>query len=201
VLAAALRKLYTRTVRDIDLTNVLDGQKSKLAGLSKSLLDGNDEEFAQGVVELLANLAVQAASTVPALGELAKRGVAEAFALSSNAKLKREFAAIEREEDRQRFAEELAAPIEKLIGQALIQLVRTQHRVSDDVLVELGELREEFESFRADFGRRVSQASAVVGKILVSDDGTGIRVGSRTTKLVEVETLHVSGKGTGIELD
>lgn len=181
---------------EVEIGQALSKHRGELEGLSKSLLDGNAEGFTQGIIALLTNVA----TGVPLLGALAKQGVAKAFALSSAAKLRREIEAIERQEDRQQFADQVSASIEELIGQALIQLLRTQQRASSDVIDALGGLREEFEAFRTDFAHRVTQASVVVDQILVSGEGIGIRVTSRTEKSAKVGTLHVSGKGVGIEL-
>lgn len=186
----------------IDLGQALVKHQSELVGLSTSLLDDDTEAFGKGIVELLTSMAAE----IPVLGVLAKHGVAKAFASSSSAALQREIAALEREEERRQFAAQIAAPIEELIGQALIQLVRGQQRGSDELLTALGGLRAEFESFRAEFGSRVdaaavAEATVVVDQLLVSGDGIGIRVTSRTSKSAKIGTLHVSGSGIGIELD
>lgn len=178
-----------------ELAPILNKHKSDLDGLSQSLLDGKTEDFVAGMIALLTSLA----TGVPVLGVLAKQGVGKAFSLSSNAKLQRELAALEKEEDRQAFADQIAGPIEELIGQALIQIVRVQDRGTESVVEQLGGLRAEFENFRREFGQQLEQGTVTVDLIDVAE-GVGIRVSSKTTKTVRAGTIKVQ-KGTGLILD
>lgn len=175
---------------------MLDKHQPELKALAQSLLDEDAEAFTRGMVELLTNLSTEA----PILGALVKHAAAKAFASSSNAKLSAELAAIEREEDRQSFADQIAEPIEQLVGDLLHQLTNAQHDATEDVIGALGGLREEFESFRADYARRGSAASVTVDEMQVSGQGTGIQVDSQTNQTAEVKVMRVRGKGTGIVL-
>jgi hypothetical protein len=160
-------------------------------------MDGKAEEVAQGVVALVTTMA----SGVPVLGALAQQGVAKAFAASSQGALRREYEALEREEDRKQFAEQVADPIAELIGQALIQILRVQHRDSEDVVRQLGGLREDLEGFRKEFATRLTEAAVVVDELEVVDYAVGIRVGPSTRKQAKVGKMTVGGRGTGIVLE
>lgn len=178
-----------------ELATLLDKRQPELGRLSQSLLDGNAEEFTATMTQLLTSLA----TGIPVLGVLAKQGVAKAFSLSSNAALRRELAALEREEERQAFADQISGPLEELIGQALIQLVNVQNRGTTEVIDALGGLRTEFEAFRGEFAEGLREATVVVDLIDVSE-GVGVRVSARTTRTVKAGTIKVT-KGTGIVLD
>jgi hypothetical protein len=182
-------------VSDMNLAQILRKHPTELHGLSKSLMDGKPEEFSQQMVDFLVSLTT---SGVPMLDVLAKEGVARVFANSSNAELRREIERLEQEEERQRFVEDVATPIAELIGQALIQLVRTQQRAADEVVAALGGLQEEFEAFRADFGKQIMQTSVEVDQIRVTKKGVGIRITPRPASNVKVNTIDVTDEGTGL---
>ena len=91
-----------------------------------------------------------------------------------------------------------------LLGQALIQLVRSQHAVKDEVLDALGGVRRDLEAFRQDFAARVASASESVrlDSLVVHGGGLGIRVRATTTKRVVLTHMEVAGAGSvGIDLE
>lgn len=178
-----------------ELAKLLEGHQTELKALSKELLDGDANAFVGSLSQLLASVA----TGVPALGALAKQGVAKAFALSTQATLERELAKLASEEEKQQFADQIVEPLEGLIGQALVQLVRIQKTDTESVLRALGGLQEEFESFRSEFASRLSSATIVVDTIDVGE-GIGILVNKDATKSVQANLIRVR-KGTGVVLN
>jgi hypothetical protein len=133
----------------LELSEVLAEQRDELRVLGKELLDDRPT-FIGHLAAFVAALATGNPGLV-ALSPFAERAVAWAFANSANELLSRELAAMTAIEERRRLAHDLAEPIEALIGQALLQMVRVSHRNSDDVKDALGELREDLKDFREHF--------------------------------------------------
>lgn len=178
-----------------DLALLLDQQQSDLTKLSRSLLDDKDEAFVAGVSKLLMTLATR----IPALGALAKQDVAKAFAHSTQAELKRELARLADEQSKREFAKLVAGPVEELIGEALIQLVRVHNQDTEAIIQELGGLRKELETFRTDFVRRLEPDTVVVDQIDVSE-GIGVLIKRGATSRLRAGTIKVE-KGTGLVLN
>ncbi|EDM76705.1 hypothetical protein PPSIR1_38294 [Plesiocystis pacifica SIR-1] len=177
-----------------ELAKLLDEHQSDLTKLSQSLLDGKSEAFVAELTKLLTTIA----TGIPALGALAKQGVAKAFALSTQAELERELARLADEEQKREFAELVAGPVEELIGQALIQLVRVHNRDTDSIVQELGGLREEFQAFRTDFAQRLEPETVVVDQIDVGE-GVGVIIKRDATSRLRAGKIKVK-KGTGLVL-
>jgi hypothetical protein len=109
--------------------------------------------------------------------------------------LREELAAMEKEEERQQFVAQLAEPVEALVGQALIQLVRVQHNVKEEVLEALGGLREDLAGFREEFARALGNYDVRLDLAEGESGGVGVRVRADTRKRVWIK--HAIGRGPG----
>lgn len=178
-----------------ELTKLLDEHQSDLTKLSQNLLDGDSNAFTAGLSKLLVTIS----TGIPALGALAKQGVSQAFARSTQAQLERELAKLAKEDERQEFAELVAGPIEELIGQALLQLVRVHNRDTEVLVEELGGVRAELEAFRVDFASRIEPETVVVDEIDVSG-GIGVVIKANATSRLRARLIRVK-KGTGLVLN
>jgi len=187
---------------DVSLGKLLTAHEGELKKLAEAAGSGNQEK----VVDAVSTLAVSLATGNPLLGALAplgRKGIARAFGNSVNAALTRELAVLAKDEERRQFLSQIAEVMEAFIGQALIQLVRAQHGVKEEVLDALGGVRRDFEAFRQDFAERVAGASESVrlDSLSVREGGLGIRVAATTTQRVVLKHLAVSGAGSvGIDL-
>ena len=154
----------------------------------------------------MSSLAVSLATGNPflaALAPLGRKAIARIFGSSVNAVLTRELAALAKDEERRAFLHQIDEVVEALLGQALIQIVRSQHAVKDEVLETLGGMRRDFESFRNDFATQLANASETVrvDSIKVTDGGIGVRVAATTSKRVVLKQMVVKGPGSvGIDL-
>jgi hypothetical protein len=115
----------------------------------------------------------------------------------------------EREEDRQAFVKNIGEEVEALMGQALLQLVRVQHNVKEeleaDVLQALGGLSESLAAFREEFQQQLEQVGAdaleaVRVDLLEVVGGIGVRVSAGAKRRMHVKHARVEG-GTGFVLD
>src|SRR5262249_50247841 len=145
---------------------------------------GNQEK----VIDAVSGLAISLATGSPllaALAPLGRKGVARIFGNSVNAALTRELAVLAKEGERKAFLGQIDEVVEALLGQALIQIIRSQYAVSDEVLEALGGLRRDFEAFRTDFAEQLGRVAADVHvEQLEVEAGIGIRVAATTTKRV-----------------
>lgn len=188
---------------DVDLQQVLQPYSKELRSLAEAASKGERDKVIDGATAL----AVSISTGNPLLGALAplgRKAIARAFGNATNAALDRELAKIAKEEERHAFLAQIDAVVEALVGQALIQLVRTQHSIKEEVLTALGGLREDFAAFRADFQCQLADTgeTVLVETMTVQNGGIGIRVKSTTTRHVLLKHQLVSGPGSvGIDLE
>lgn len=188
---------------DVELGKLLETHKSELKTIAEAAGSGNQEKL----VDAVSTLVVSLATGNPLLGLLAplgRKGIARAFGSSVNVALTRELVVLKEAEERRNFLSQIDEVLEALVGQALIQLVRAQHNVRDEILEVLGGVRRDLEAFRKDFAERVASASETVtgDRVVVRDGALGIRVCASTTKRVVFQHMTVMGTGSvGIDLE
>jgi hypothetical protein len=188
---------------DIELQKLLEAHKGELKTIAEAAGSGNKEK----VIDVATSLAVSLATGNPLLGALAplgRKGIARAFGNSVNAALTRELEAIAKDDERKQFLGQIDEVVEALLAQALIQLIRSQHAIKDEVLEALGGVRRDFEAFRNDFAARVASASenVRVDTMIVRDGGLGVRVRASTVKRVVLRHVEVVGPASvGIDLE
>jgi hypothetical protein len=185
---------------DADLGTLLEPHKSTLKDMADSLSSGDHAKFiacAAGLVGVLATGNPHVALLAP----FARKAVAKAFGNAADEMFKRELAAMEAEEDRRKFVEQIGEAVEALLGQALIQLVRVQHNVKDEVLEQLGGVRADLAAFREQFAAGLGGETARLDRQVVESGGIGVRVRATTTKRVWIAYQTVRGAGSvGIDL-
>lgn len=187
---------------DVELKGLLKAHQGELKTIAEAAGSGNRDK----VIDAVSSLAISLATGNPVLGALAplgRKAIARAFGNSVNAALDRELAALAKEEERRAFLGQIDEVIEALLGQALIQMVRSQHAVTDELLEALGGVRRDFETFRAEFADQIAKSaeSIAVDTMSVRDGGLGVRVAATTTKRVALRHIEVSGAGSvGIDL-
>jgi hypothetical protein len=187
---------------DVELEELLKAHQGELKTIADAAGSGNRDK----VVDAVSSLAVSLATGNPLLGVLAPLGrktIARAFGSSVNAALTRELAALAKDDERQAFLSQIGEVVEALLGQALIQIIRSQHAIKDELLDALGGVRRDFEAFRNDFANQLATASETVrvDSLLVRDGGLGVRVAASTSRRVVLRNMVVSGPGSmGIDL-
>jgi len=187
---------------DIELQELLKAHQGELKTIAEAAGSGNRDK----VIDAVSSLAVSLATGNPVLGALAplgRKGIARVFGNTVNAALTRELAALAKEEDRRAFLGQIDEVIEALLGQALIQIVRSQHAVKEELLEALGGVRHDFERFRTEFAEQVEKAGENVAAdtVKVREGGLGIRVAATTTRRVVLRYMEVTGEGSvGIDL-
>jgi hypothetical protein len=182
----------------LDLKSMLEQQSGSLQTINKSLLANDEETLIAG----LAGLFTSVLTGVPGLAPIAESAISAAFGRSATAMLRKELATMERDEQRRAFVGQLIDPLEDLIGQALIQIVRSQTRIADDLLSRLGGLRQDLEEFREDFASRASKAIVKLDIQAVVGGATGIRVRHSGNANVTVGRQHIEGAGsTGVDVE
>ena len=187
---------------DVELETLLKAHQGELKTIAEAAANGHRDK----VIDAVSSLAVSLATGNPLLGALAplgRKGIARAFGNSMNAALTRELAALAKDEERRAFLGQIDEVIEALLGQALVQIVRSQHAVKDEVLEALGGVRRDFEAFRTDFAAQVASApeSVQVDSVVVRGGGLGVRVAATTTRRVVLRYMEVTGAGSvGIDL-
>lgn len=179
---------------DVVLATLLEGHRGELKTIAEAAASGNHDK----VIDAVSSLAISLATGNPLLGALAplgRRGIARAFGNSVNAALTRELAAQAKDEERAAFLAQIGDVVEVLLGQALIQLIRSQHAVKDELLDALGGMRRDLEAFRADFAAQLATASdsIQVDSLVVRDGALGVRVAATTTKRASFKHVEVTG--------
>ena len=210
------------------ISEALLNHQTELTTVGERILDGDKAGSAAALLGLVAS----ASSGVPAIGALVDAAAQKAFASTATARLLAEAERLDREdaahEAEESFKTSLADRIEVLLGQALVQIIRSQHSTAEQdrsALVEaLGGIREDLASFRSSFSKEVRTqndlppegesgqrpptpaGSAVsIGTLTVQTGGTGIQDSSsgaddRTTPLVAVRHLSVLENAVGLRI-
>lgn len=171
----------------------------KVHAITVELGKNNKESAIVKIGELLGALA----SDIPIVGKLSGAAAGAAFKNSAYGQMDAALKAAKTEEERQQQLDLIGEMMEALIGQALIQIARINGMVRDELVEELGGLREDLEDFRADFKQRLKAAEGQirVDLQLVEDGGIGVRVRSGAAKGVWIKKQQVRGAGSvGIEL-
>jgi hypothetical protein len=187
---------------DVELEQLLKAHQGELKAIAEAAGSGNQAK----VVDAVSSLAISLATGSPLLGALAPLGrktIARAFGSSVNAALARELAVLAKGDERQAFLSQIGDVVEALLGQALIQIIRSQHTVKDEVFDALGGMRRDFEAFRNDFTEKLASASETVrvDSLIVRTGGLGVRVAATTSRRVALRHMVVSGSGSvGIDL-
>jgi hypothetical protein len=190
---------------DVELDRLLKAHQGELKAVADAAAAGNRDR----TIDAVSTLAVSLATGNPLLGLLAplgRKGIARAFGSSVNAALTRELAAQASAEERTAFLGQIDLVVEALLGQALIQIVRSQHAVKDELLDALGGLRRDCEAFRNEFAAELASADRAgdnvrVDSLVVREGGLGVRVAATTTRRVALRHVEVTGPGSvGIEL-
>lgn len=188
---------------DTELATLLKDHQGELKSIAEAAASGDQQKL----VNATSSLVVALATGNPLLGALAPLGrqvIARAFGNSVNLAITRELAALAKDEERRAFLNQIGEVVEVLVGQALIQLIRSQHAVKDEVLDTLGGMRRDLESFRNDFAAQLASAPENVrvdNLIEVADGGIGVRVAAASTRRVVLTSIVVRGAGSiGIDL-
>jgi hypothetical protein len=91
--------------------------------------------------------------------------------------------------------------MESLLGQAVLQIVRVEHRTKEEVIEALGGLRNELSTFREDFQRALATETVHIDVQRVLRGGIGIRVDRGAVERVFVRRQVVSGdRSVGVVL-
>lgn len=184
---------------DFVLGEQIEKHRGTLEAMARALAEGKQGAFVAETAGLVSALA----SGQPLLGALVKQGFASLFASSANAVLDTQIAAWNQELDRQDLIARLAEAVEVLLGQALIQVIRAQHGIADELMQALGGVREDLAGFREDLAARAAAAHAAlrIEQALVSGGATGVRVRAGSRKAVIIRQATVTGAGTtGVEI-
>jgi len=187
---------------DVELKRLLKAHQGELKTIAEAAGTGNRDK----VIDAVSSLAISLATGNPVLGALAplgRKSIARAFGNSVNATLIRELAALAKDEERRAFLGQIDEVIEVLLGQAMIQIVRSQHAVKDELLEVLGGLRHDFEMFRTEFADQIAKTpeSVIVDTLMIREGGRGVRVAATTARRVVLRHIEVSGAGSvGIDL-
>jgi hypothetical protein len=176
---------------NVVLGDLLDKQDKEVEAIGKAILGGKRDEAVSG----LAGLAATVFSGLP-IGGLVKEGVAKAFASPANVVLEQQIEAWNKEQEGTRQVAAIKDAIEVLLGQTLIQVVKSQHAVDDGVVAALGGLRDDLAEFRATVSAGLGDAAVHVDLHEVTDGAVGIHVRGRAASRVFIKRLVSTGKGT-----
>jgi hypothetical protein len=178
-----------------EIRDILDPHKTTICEVGKGLLAGNTEAVATS----LFRVALGVATASPALGALGSDVVAKIFANTATKRLEKAMADAETEAMRQALVDDISASVEALLGEFLVQLVRVQHRVKEEVVAALGG-RPELADFSTSVAAGLTEYAVHVERLDVSERGIGIRV-SDSGRTAFVRELHARGDASvGIEL-
>jgi hypothetical protein len=130
--------------KPIDYADLIKQNEGQVESFVKSLISRETE----GCVSALAGVLAGVATGTPTLGALAAHTVQRAFATTATRRLIAEYELAQEEEDREKFIATIADAIEALLGQMLVQLIRVEHNVKDELLNTLGGIRADLQDFR-----------------------------------------------------
>jgi hypothetical protein len=189
----------------IELGALIKEQQEQLEEVAVGVAEGDQQKILAALVSMALGVATghpEIAILAPLLQEWARR----AFASTATARLRRAMAQSEAsarlQRDRNALVAQIADGVEALLGQALIQLVRSQHCAKDEIVDALGGLKDEFASFREDFQQSVDNTGIRVDKQQVREGATGILISAAAeTAKLWIGEMTVSGRGSvGIDL-
>jgi hypothetical protein len=180
---------------DVALANLLEPHKSELRQLAQHLAGGDHAKFVAGAATLIATLAT-GNPAVPVLLPFTEKAVARAFASAADKRLSEELAKLEDDEARQAFVRSIADAVEVLLGQAVLQIVRVEHQVKEEIFEALGGLRDDFSAFREDFKHQLDTEIVRIDVQRVLAGGVGIYVSPGASERVFVRKQVVSGAGS-----
>jgi serine/threonine protein phosphatase PrpC len=182
---------------DVDLEKLLEPHQKTLKEMGQQLAAGQHEKFIANAATLVGVLAT-GSPHVALLAPFAEKAVAGAFASAADKRLQREIEAMEREDDRKAFVAQIGDAVQALLDQAIVQIVRVQHNVKDELRARL---REDLADFRGAFQQGLGDHMVRLDEQVVRDGATGVRVGPNATKRVFIGRMEVAGKGSvGIDL-
>ena len=180
---------------EVVLGDLLEKRGSEMKEITQSLVNGDGEKTAAGLAGLLTTVL----TGVPALGNVVAQGLEKIFGSSANAILVQQIEAWQKEQQQTDLVSRVRDSVEVLLGQALIQLVRSQHASTAELERALGGIREELKGFRDSIQGRLEDAGIRVDLQEIAENGIGIRVGEKARASVFVRRQVVNG-GVGIDL-
>lgn len=190
---------------DIEITALLKPHETTLREMAKQLTAGDRAAFVGSTVTLITALAT-ANPQIALLAPFAGKAASRAFSNATDDFFRRELAQLEAEEAQRAFVAQIADVVEDLVGQAVLQLVRVEHNVKDELVEALGGLREDLAGFRHRFQEELeksgdSRETVRVDVQTVQRGAIGIRVGASARRRVFVARMDVVDNGSiGIDL-
>src|ERR1700733_10754603 len=137
-------------MENVDIEALLEARSGELKEIAEAAAKCDREKLTDAAAGLAVSLAT-GNRVLAALAPLARKGIARAFGNAADKMFERELAAMAKQEERDKFLGQIDEVVAALVGQAIVQLVRTQYRVKEETLEALGGLRADFETFRCDF--------------------------------------------------
>lgn len=177
---------------DVDLAKLLEAHKSELHQLAQHLVAGDRAKFVTAAATFVGALATGNPAVV-ALAPFAEKAIARAFANAADIRLRDELAKLNTEEEKKAFADSIVDAIEALLGQAVLQLVRVEHRTKEELLEALGGMREELATFRDKFQQGLDAEAVRIDVQFVLAGSVGVRVSPGARERVFVKEQVVSG--------
>jgi hypothetical protein len=195
---------------DIDLLSRLEADQKSMEEVGTALI----KRDRRGTIAAMTRWVVNVLSGIPALGTLAQQGVSRAFASTATAAIEAELAALDAENKRRALIDHIAAAVEPLIQQAVIQLVRVQHHLDEarreELTRALGGLRSDLDGFRDAFQRELERSAAEaatggagqvhIGRQRVSGSGVGVLARGNSDTVVRIDWQEVLDQGVGIKV-
>jgi hypothetical protein len=182
----------------VELAKVLKAHEDEIENLGEGVIRGDKEKVAGALAGLLTSVSTGS----PLLGSWANAAVQKAFVPPATRRLLVEAANYDKAMARDVFIGRIRDVVELLIGQAILQTVRAHHNIKEEILEELGGVREEFEDFRKEFAEGQAQHpgdNLRVQELLV-EGGVGVRVSSGARSRMHVTFAKVTN-GVGFELN
>ena len=183
-----------------ELSALIKEQKSNLEAIGTGLVEGKGEKVVTAIAATVLAV-VTGHPEIAVLSPFLQEGVRRAFASTATRQFEKALAEMKTEDEKAAFAAQIAEPIEALIGQALIQMVRVQHKTKDEVIDALGGLRKEFADFREGLQDRLDDEGVHIDLQRVREGATGIRISERARASIWIKEMTVSGEGSiGIDV-
>lgn len=180
---------------EANLGKLLEARGAELRQLVQHLAAGDRRKFVTSAATFVTALAT-GNPAIAVLAPFADEAVARAFASAADKRFQEELARFEVEDERQAFVALISDAMEAAIGQAVLQLVRVEHRVKDELIEALGGMRDELATFREDFQSRLDTEAVRIDTQRVLAGAVGIRVSRGARERVFVQEQTVSGAGS-----